>query len=114
MKEQTKIEENGYIEAGTDDLVEAEKMEDIKEIRGILKAKKEPEGKRESFIYGIQDNDTYREIWGFTVLDNKLKKVPLESHVIIEYLGKEPSKQKGRNDYHNVSVKYKPGELQDA
>ena len=113
-EKQTKIEEEGFIEAGTDDLVEAEKMEEIKEIRGILKAKREPEGKRESMVYGIETSEKYREIWGSTVLDNKLKKVPLESQVIIEYLGKEPSKQKGRNPYHNVSVKYKAPKMEEA
>ena len=104
LGEAEKIEK--WVEAGVDDKIKAEKLEEINLIEGVYKYAKEPQGKRESWLYGIEAGGQMREIWGFTVLDKKMKQIPFLSRVRIEYLGQEESeKNKGRT-YHNVSVKY--------
>lgn len=106
MVKQKKLEEN-WKEAGLDDLVEAEKLEEITNITGTLLNKKPPAGNRESWIYVIQTGSGPREIWGFTVLDRKMEKIRVGSMVKLEYLGLKDSEKRKGKQYHDVRVHYR-------
>ncbi len=76
-------------------------------IQGIYIEKEENVGQYKSNLYYIKTEDGEKKIWGSTVLDDLMAKVPLGSEVLITYQGKQPSKT-GRNPWKDYKVQYRP------
>jgi hypothetical protein len=76
-------------------------------IQGIYIEKEEDVGQYKSNMYCIKTEKGEKKIWGATVLDDLMVKVPLGSEVLITYQGKQPSKT-GRNPWKDYKVQYRP------
>lgn len=63
-------------------------------------------GKFKSNLYTVRTQKGEIKVWGSTVLDNLMEKVPLSSEVKIIFQGKKPSKS-GKNPWKDYKVMYK-------
>ena len=54
----------------------------------------------------ILENETKTKIgiWGSTVLDRKLEKVPFGTEIKVVYLGRKPSEKRAGKEYHDFQV----------
>jgi hypothetical protein len=76
-------------------------------IQGIYIEKEEEVGQFSSNLYTIKtDQDVEMKIWGSTVLDELMKKVPMGHEVRITYQGKQPSKS-GKKAWKDYKVQYR-------
>jgi hypothetical protein len=75
-------------------------------IQGIYIEKEENVGQFKSKMYFLKTEEGEKKIWGSTVLDNLMGKVPLGSEVRIIYQGKQPSKS-GRQPWKDYKVQYR-------
>ncbi|MDI9438149.1 MAG: hypothetical protein QM405_08770 [Euryarchaeota archaeon] len=75
-------------------------------IQGIYIEKEENVGQFKSKMYFLKTEEGEKKIWGSTVLDDLMGKVPLGSEVRITYQGKQPSKS-GRQPWKDYKVQYR-------
>lgn len=61
--------------------------EENKVIEGIYRELRENIGINKSKLYLIETKEGIKKVWGSTVLDNQMSKVPFNSKIRIEYLG---------------------------
>lgn len=75
-------------------------------IQGKYIDKEEGVGQFKSNLYTVRTQEGEIKVWGSTVLDNLMEKVPLSSEVKIIFQGKKPSKA-GKNPWKDYKVMYK-------
>lgn len=68
-------------------------------IEGIYKKKEEDVGPNNSRMYSFETEKGLLKVWGSTVLDGRMDKIPLGANVRIESLGKPQGK-----NYYNFIV----------
>lgn len=68
-------------------------------IEGVYKKKEEDVGPNKSRMYTFETKDGDLKVWGSTVLDGRMDKIPLGANVRIESLGKPAGK-----NYYNFIV----------
>lgn len=66
------------------------------EISGVLKEIQEDVGPNNSRIYVLGTPEGDVSIWSTTVLDSKLKDIPVGTFIQIEYLGQKTNEKNGR------------------
>jgi len=72
-------------------------------IQGIYIEKEEDVGKYRSNLYTLRTDKGEVKVWGSTVLDDLMKKVPFGHEVQIIFQGTQPSK-KGKNPWKDYKV----------
>ncbi len=75
-------------------------------IQGKYIDKEEGVGQFKSNLYTVRTQEGEIKVWGSTVLDNLMEKVPLSREVKIIFQGKKPSKT-GKNPWKDYKVMYK-------
>ncbi len=70
--------------------------EEGEEIQGQLAEIRKDVGPNHSNVYVIQTEDGEIDIWGKTVLDQELPKIPIGTDVRIKYLGDKENPSTGR------------------
>lgn len=75
-------------------------------ITGIYIEMEEGVGQYKSKMYTLKNEKGEVKIWGSTVLDGLMEKVPLGVEVRITFEGKQPSKQ-GKNPWKDYKVEYR-------
>lgn len=76
-------------------------------IQGIFIDKEEEVGQYKSNMYTLrQENNEEIKIWGSTVLDSLMEKVPFGSEARITFNGTQPSKN-GRNPWKDYKVEFR-------
>ena len=83
--------------------------------RGVFMGKQENVGPNNSMLYHFidDDGDAY-SVWGTTVLDDRLGGIEIGETVIIQYEGKQKTKNGGSYKAYTVLHKMVPGALEKA
>lgn len=82
-------------------------------IEGTLIDRQEDVGEYGSTLYTVKNLDGDSGVWANSVLDDKLRKVPLGAEVRIEFLGLMKNAS-GSREYKNYKVLYKEAPMQEA
>jgi hypothetical protein len=59
---------------------------------------------RMSNVYTVEHEGEKKQFWGNAVLDNRLSTAELGSNLVVRYLGKSPSPERGKQPYKNYDV----------
>ena len=81
---------------------------DGKEFVAIFMGKEEGVGPNNSKLYTFQLSDgSFRDVWGTTILDTRLKNVTMGEEVKIVFLGEKPSPNRKGKSYRDFQVFHK-------
>lgn len=71
---------------------------------GLYKGSTAHVGDNDSTIHYVEVDGVLCSFWGSKVLDERLKNVPVDSEIKIEYKGTVKSKTPGRRGYHDFKI----------
>lgn len=77
------------------------------ELTGVYLNSKGNLGANNSTIYEVRTPNGIVSFWGSTVIDNKMKHVPLGNEILVRFLG-EKRNEKTKRTYKDFDVFYKP------
>jgi hypothetical protein len=77
------------------------------EITGIYAGQKTNLGANGSTLYEVKTPTGIVSFWGSTVIDNKMKHVPLGNEILVKFLG-EVKNDKTKRTYKDFDVFHKP------
>jgi hypothetical protein len=77
------------------------------ELTGVYIAMKSNLGANNSNIYEVRTPNGIVSFWGSTVIDNKMKHVPLGNEILVKFLG-EKRNEKTKRTYKDYDIFHKP------
>lgn len=78
--------------------------DDLTQIKGKLIETRRNVGANNATIYAIQTIEGFKEVWGSTVLDSKMRHAEEGSEIIIEFTGMKPSEKRKGKEYKDFEV----------